>query len=88
MSRAFPAAVAAAILCLGAASAEAWHVEGYVVCDANQDECIDVGDIPLAGIHVVVTSTAGVVYDGLTDANGFYYITCRMFPAPMSSSSM
>ena len=75
MSKALPAALAAAVLALGAATAEAWHVEGYVVCDVNQDGYIDVGDTPLAGVRVVVVSTGGAEFVAFTDANGYYYIT-------------
>ena len=71
MSKALPAAVAAAVLVLGAATAEAAHVEGYVACDANQSDCLNVGDVPLAGVRVVVTGDTGT-FDGVTDANGFY----------------
>lgn len=37
----------------------AWDVGGYVFCDANQNGQLDSGDMPEAGVLVVVTNTSG-----------------------------
>ena len=71
------------ILCLTACigltflnAANAWHTEGSIFCDANQNGQIDVGDTPLPGIRINVGNTAGTFQASrLTDANGFYFIT-------------
>jgi hypothetical protein len=55
--------------------ANAWHTEGYVYCDANQNGQLDATDTPLAGVRVIARNTAGTVQESdVTDANGFYAI--------------
>src|SRR5688572_15810038 len=68
--------IAAAILMAAAltpSAAEAWHVRGRVVCDANNTRLIDAGDLPQAGIQVTVTS-GGFTSTATTDADGNFII--------------
>lgn len=68
--------IAGAILAaamLTPSAAEAWHVSGRVVCDANNTRLIDAGDLPLAGVEVTVTS-GGFTETVTTDADGNFVI--------------
>jgi hypothetical protein len=46
-------------LCLGTPAAQAWHVSGKVLCDANGNQQIDAADTPAANVMVVVENSAG-----------------------------
>jgi len=60
--------------------AYAWHADGRVVCDSNQNGLIDSTDLPLANVRVTVVSTGKPYFDGtmtrtvLTDSAGNYII--------------
>src|SRR5258706_4336147 len=64
------------VLTLGAATqAMAWFSSGYVVCDANQNEQIDAGDLPLQGVLVVATNQSGTFSNATwTAANGAFLL--------------
>lgn len=64
----------AAAMLFGATAAQAWHIEGYVACDANADGILSVGDTPLVGVVVRVSGSGSFTASGTTDANGFYHI--------------
>jgi hypothetical protein len=40
-------------------NSRAWTISGFVFCDANQNEQIDTGDVPVPGVLVVVTNLSG-----------------------------
>jgi hypothetical protein len=78
--------IAAAILAaavLTPSAAEAWHVKGRVVCDANNTRLIDAGDLPQAGIVVTVTGN-GFTGTATTDADGNFLIYLPDFNASYS----
>ena len=62
--------------CIGLAfltTAKAWHTEGFVFCDANENGQFDAGDTPIPGVRVSVMNTSGTLTKHeITDANGFY----------------
>ena len=51
-------AVIGSILVLSANTAQAWHVDGYVRCDANGNGQVDDGDLPLGGVTLTVNGTS------------------------------
>lgn len=62
-------------LLLSAGAAQAWHVRGKVVCDANQNKQIDDADTPLQGIIVAIENAGGTFKAaGMTDANGVFAV--------------
>ena len=66
-------AFAAALL--GADAALAWHVEGRVYCDFNQNGRVDGEDLPLEGVSVRVRSTTISFADtGVSDSAGRYFV--------------
>ncbi len=52
------ALIGAFALVLAAAPAWAWHINGQVVCDSNNNQQIDGADTPLDGVCVQITSHA------------------------------
>lgn len=52
-------ALCAAALCLSASAAQAWHVSGKVLCDANGNRQIDDQDTPVQGVMAIVENVAG-----------------------------
>lgn len=63
------------ILGAGAASVQAWHVRGKVVCDANGNGQVDVNDTPVRGVIVVVENAAGTFNaTAATDGSGVFHI--------------
>jgi len=72
------ACASTAFMLLGGATVNAWHLEGYVVCDGNGSGAIDVGDTPLEGVVVTVngSSISQPSFSGSdsTDSNGYYFI--------------
>src|SRR5262249_15995518 len=68
--------LAASLLSLSAINfAHAWSATGFVFCDANQNQIIDVGDTPLANVEVVVTNTSGTFSNGaFTAADGSFTV--------------
>jgi hypothetical protein len=62
-------------LFLSAGVAQAWHVSGKVVCDANQNGQIDSTDSPLQGIIVAIENAGGTFKAaGMTDATGAFSV--------------
>ena len=77
------AAVVAAVVLLGGASeAFAWHLGGYVRCDANLNGVVDDGDLPLAGVTITVRGT-NVVFEatGASGADGKFQVKVLDKPA-------
>ncbi len=63
------------LLLLWASPARAWHVEGYVACDANLSGQLDAGDILAPGVPIKVVSTSGpFVGTASTDGSGHYLV--------------
>ncbi len=56
-----------------ATSANAFSIEGRVVCDVDGGGTIDAQDLPLAGLTVQATQSV-IVGTGVTDANGAYIV--------------
>lgn len=83
MKNCLKVAVVAAVVLLGSASsAFAWHLGGYVRCDANGNGVVDDGDLPLAGVTVTVRGT-NVTFEsvGATGADGKFQIRVLDVPA-------
>ena len=79
-SRIFLIAIAA--LAIQVNAAYAWHVAGFVRCDANLNGVTDSGDLPLAGITVQVTGVSMVFSaSGTTDSGGAFEIDLPNVPA-------
>lgn len=68
------ACVAAMVPLWIASAASAYNISGTVYCDANQNETIDVTDLPLENVEVVVTNDNGLMRGDLTNAIGEYLI--------------
>src|SRR5436190_1701649 len=66
----------AACLLLGSIlSANAWHLSGFVYCDANGDRRISSGDIGVQGVLVVVTNSSGTYSNaGWSGNDGSYTV--------------
>ncbi len=62
------------VCALAAAPALAWHVEGHVYCDVNQNGVFDEEDTPYEGalVRIHVLDTDAWVSDPVTDATGWY----------------
>lgn len=76
------AALSIASLAIAANDAFAWHLKGYVRCDANGNSTIDDGDLPLAGVTVTVTGlSTSFSASATTDAAGFYSVNLLDFGA-------
>lgn len=61
------------LLAVGTSPAYAWHLEGRVVCDSNQNGLVDSTDAPMGGARVEVKSIAGPFTGvAVTDAAGHY----------------
>jgi len=65
-----------ALLLLSFGAAYAWHADGYVGCDVNQNGEPDFGvDTPFEGATVVIENEAGTFSaTAVTDASGFFSI--------------
>lgn len=61
-------------LVLSAGVAQAWHVSGKVVCDANQNGQFDATDTALQGLIITVRNSGGTQWSAMTDANGAFSI--------------
>lgn len=62
-----------AFLALAAAPAGAFELSGSVYCDANQNQSIDVLDLPLPGVEVIDDLVTGDdTQSAVTDVNGDY----------------
>ena len=84
MKKLFIAFFATCLILSGTISAWAsCSLSGSVYCDANQNGEIDDGDMPLAGVGILVDgrTTFGI----FTNGNGFYY---TMNPLMCSSTSV
>jgi hypothetical protein len=69
-------AVTASMLLAGVSSAYAWSAVGHLYCDANLNNVIDSGDVPVQGALVVVTNISGTFSNAsFSDAEGFYDVT-------------
>jgi hypothetical protein len=63
------------LVVLWASTAAAWHVEGFVACDANHSGQLDAGDILAPGVPIRVTSASGpFVGTTSTDGSGHYLV--------------
>lgn len=61
---------------LAATGAWAWHANGYVYCDTNQNGVIDSGDLPVANAVVEFVNAGGTyTTSGSTGDDGYYYVT-------------
>lgn len=86
-----------AAIAIQANAANAWHIGGFVRCDANLNGVVDDGDLPLPGVTVRVTgvsapfsvelttSESGHFYTNLPDVPGSYTITLVTPPSPVIS---
>jgi len=65
-----------------AGAAEAWHIDGFVRCDANGNRQVDDGDLPLPGVVLTVTGVS-VTFTGTatTDDAGAYRVNLPDVPA-------
>ena len=80
-------------------TAQAWHVQGVVYCDANLNGVIDAGDLPVSGLTVTVTGGgftgtattgdygAGAYAIFLPDTPGSYKISISGNTSPVISPS-
>jgi hypothetical protein len=90
--------LSALALCLGAATAQAWHVSGRVLCDANGNLQIDDADTPLQGVMAIVENVSGTFSAASsTGPDGFFLIvvpegadsyTCRLHPPTVPAGAM
>jgi hypothetical protein len=71
------------VLLVSAQSAYAWHIGGYVRCDANNNGLVDDGDLPLAGVTVTIKGVSVATFEasGATGADGKFAIGVLDFPA-------
>jgi hypothetical protein len=61
------------LMFLGANSARACHVEGFVYCDSNQNGQLDPADTPFAGVRVNLLNADGSFStSAITDEFGYY----------------
>jgi hypothetical protein len=69
------------IILLFASTAQAWHADGHVYCDVNQNEQIDIEDLALENIGVTVNSTTdSFTAMDFTGPDGSFYITLPIYP--------
>lgn len=71
--------VGAGMLILASAPANAWHVDGQILCDANQSGSIDTGDQPFGNygydfIDIFFTNSSNQVTTGYAYPDGGYSI--------------
>ena len=72
---------------LSASAAQAWHVDGYVRCDANGNGVIDTGDLPLGGVVVTVVGTSlPFTASTTTDSAGAYRVNLPDIPGGFTVS--
>jgi hypothetical protein len=64
------------VFLVSAQSAYAWHIGGYVRCDANKNGLVDDGDLPLAGVTVTINGVSMPSFEGIgaTGADGKFAI--------------
>lgn len=75
MKHPFTKTLLCALASLGlAATGHASTLSGVVYCDANQNQTIDVDDVPLPGVEVVTEHESGFNRSDHTAANGEYLI--------------
>ena len=81
------AGAAAVALLIGANSAYAWHLGGYVRCDANGNQAVDDGDLLLAGVNVTVKGISDPTFEvtQATGADGKFQIRVSDLPASIGS---
>lgn len=81
MERLFVRLLIVVAMSLVATGAWAWHAEGYVYCDVNQDGVIDAADLPVANAIIEVVNLDGTFSESVTTGDdGYYYISLPDLP--------